>query len=129
MEDFQNSQMPQPPTVTLNNRRVGDPLSPVIELVKQIHASQVTLDAKLTRHMSEETHELAEAIADLIKDSFPEGDPSGHRKYHEASIKKAEAQAEFWNDLKKSVARWGVVGVLGFIALASWKALLLGPRP
>jgi hypothetical protein len=128
MDDFQNSQIPQPPVV-LQNRRVNDPLSPVIELVKQIHANQIALDAKLSKGLGDQTIELATAIATLMKDSFPEGDPDGHRRYHEASIKAAEERAKFWAELKGSVVKWGVVGVLTFIAGAAWKAFLLGPKP
>lgn len=50
-----------------------------------------------------------------IKKAFPNGDIDGHRRYHDAAIKAAEAQERFWDDLKLDVAKKGVWGVLVII--------------
>jgi hypothetical protein len=67
-----------------------------------------------------ETHEL-------FKKSIPNGDPEGHRRAHEAWIKKSEGDEKFWLDLKTSTVRTIVVGVLVWAGLALWAAFLKGP--
>ena len=39
----------------------------------------------------------------------------GHKQYHEAQIKAAEAQEAFWRDLKTEVAKKGTIGLLVII--------------
>lgn len=36
----------------------------------------------------------------------------GHRKFHEAKIKAAEAEARFWNELRLDIAKKGAWGLL-----------------
>jgi hypothetical protein len=60
--------------------------------------------------------------------AFPGDDPDGHRAAHEASIKKTESSARFWNELYSSVVKWGVIGILGFAVIAIWKSFLIGPK-
>lgn len=53
----------------------------------------------------------------MLHNAFPrteagETDIEGHRKYHEAMIKSAEAQAEFWKELRLDIAKKGVWGLL-----------------
>jgi hypothetical protein len=71
--------------------------------------------------------EREKIIGDLLKKSFPDGDPEGHRRYHEASIKKAEMQAKMWADIQVSTAKWGIIGVLAWGAIHLWQAFLQGP--
>jgi hypothetical protein len=68
------------------------------------------------------------AHRDYVMRAFPGDDPDGHRAAHEAWIKRADASTKFWTDLRASVVKWGVIGVLGFIAVATWKAFLQGPK-
>lgn len=44
----------------------------------------------------------------------PDGsvDYDGHRKYHESMIAAAEAQTQFWRELKLEIAKKGVWGLL-----------------
>ena len=66
--------------------------------------------------------DLQKHIADeavMVNHAFPGGDVDGHRMAHTAWIKRAEAQAKFWEDMKSSVAKWGMFGVLGFLLAAS----------
>jgi len=67
------------------------------------------------------------AIEDVLADAFPEGDPVGHRKHHEAVIKAAEKRAQFWTDMATSVAKWGIVGLLAWLVTLAWQGLLSGP--
>jgi hypothetical protein len=99
----------------------------MLEIIKQIHDNQLALDAKLTHHMTNETDELAQAITRLMTDAFPEGDPSGHRRHHELVIRQAEARAVFWQKMVFEIARWGLIGFLGWAAYALWQQFLHGP--
>lgn len=65
---------------------------------------------------------LDEILAEVrkIHGAFPrthegETDFDGHRQYHEAMIRAAEAQAAFWNELKLDVVKKGVWGAIVII--------------
>lgn len=65
---------------------------------------------------------LDEILAEVrkIHGAFPrthegETDFDGHREYHEAMIRAAEAQAAFWNELKLDVVKKGVWGAVVII--------------
>jgi hypothetical protein len=96
-------------------------------LVRAMHTDVNSLRADLKQHMTSETTELAEAVAELLKRSFPDGDPDGHRRHHEASIAAAEAKAAFWEKMRFEITRWGLVGVLGWLAIIAWRGFLAGP--
>lgn len=60
---------------------------------------------------------LSEILSEVkkIHNAFPrdkngDTDFDGHREYHEAMIRAAEAQAAFWNELKLDVVKKGVWG-------------------
>ena len=100
----------------------------LLALVQKVHESQQELDAKLTRHMTDETDELAQAITKLMKEAFPEGDPDGHRRHHELVILREEEKAKFWHEMRIAAAKWAGLGLLTFIAGAAWTKLLAGPH-
>lgn len=54
------------------------------------------------------------------KDEDGEVDYEGHRKYHESLIRAAEAQAEFWSDLKKEVAKKGIIALIVIVLGLLW---------
>jgi len=97
----------------------------IIMLLKVVYDKIDTMDTKLTQHIHDETSSLAEEIASLIIKSFPEGDPDGHRKDHELSIKRAKASADFWEKMRFEISKWGLIGFtgwfIGMIALSVWK--------
>lgn len=99
----------------------------LLTFVKEILDNQHKLDAKLTDHMTNETQELAEAMAQMMASAFPEGDPDGHRKHHELVIRQAEAKAVFWEKMRFELVRWGLIGFLGWAVYALWHAFLAGP--
>ena len=61
-------------------------------------------------HISTEPKEWAKVLSDLMSKSFPDGDPEGHRRYHEAILKEAEKKAEFWVDMSDKLKKWGLIG-------------------
>lgn len=99
----------------------------LIELIRTVHDNQLALSAKLDKHMKEETSELADAIARLMKEAFPEGDPDGHRRHHELVIKQAEEKAEFWQKMRYELSKWGLIGFLGWVVVQLWNGVLAGP--
>lgn len=96
--------------------------------IKELQASIKALDVKLTQHREAEESALAAAIASLRSDAFPDGDPDGHRRHHEALIKQAEARAQFWEKMKLELFKYGLIGFLGWAAIALWQAFLRGPK-
>ena len=70
-------------------------------------------------HIDKRFDEIMEALH-KINTAFatnPDGttDFDGHRKYHEAMIKAATAQEQFWQELKLEVAKKGVWSLLVII--------------
>ena len=66
-----------------------------------------TLLNSLEDHINDE----ADALRKFI-DAFPNNDPEGHRKFHEGQIEAARAQKAFWEDLKRDIAKKGLVGLI-----------------
>jgi len=114
------------PTAYTPDRRVTD-MASIVGLVTEIHKDVKLLDAKLSQHMIDETSELAQEIAKLMRDAFPAGDALGHKAAHEAWIKQTEASAEFWTKMRFELTRWGLFGFIAWAFYALWKAALLGP--
>lgn len=97
------------------------------EDVKGVRTSVTSLDNKLEGHMKDETLELAEAIASIMRKAFPEGDPAGHRATHEADIQAAKDKAEFWKKMRFELSRAGLLAFLLWAAVQLWKGALSGP--
>ncbi len=100
----------------------------MLALIKQIHESQLQLDIRLTKHMTEETTELANAIVRLMADAFANGDTVGHRKAHEAWIENTKEKADFYRKMRLELSKWGLLGFLAWAGYALWSAFLLGPH-
>ncbi|AET91088.1 hypothetical protein BYI23_B004810 [Burkholderia sp. YI23] len=62
---------------------------------------------------------VIERVDDLAK-GFPGGDWEGHRLYHEAVIKKMEARAKLYEDLRADLAKKGLWAVIVAIGAAIW---------
>lgn len=67
---------------------------------------------KLQQTMSEILTEVKKIHGAFPRDESGETDFDGHRQYHEAMIRAAEAQAAFWNELKLDVVKKGVWGAV-----------------
>ena len=74
----------------------------------------------------EEARQIDDRLDEILSEvrkihgAFPrthdgETDFDGHRQYHEAMIRAAEAQAAFWNELKLDVVKKGVWGAIVII--------------
>lgn len=84
--------------------------------VRQETPQEHSIDEKLDLILSE----VKRMRAGFPKDEEGNADYEGHRKYHEALIRSAEAQTEFWNDLKKEVAKKGIIAILVIVCGLAW---------
>ena len=109
-----------------SERRKNDSL--MVLLMQEVHAKIEAMDKRLTQHMTDETLVLAEEIAKLMNNAFPEGDPYGHRKKHEADIAAAIDRAAFWKTIRTEIGKYGIIGLLGWMLYAAWMAFLKGPK-
>jgi hypothetical protein len=70
-------------------------------------------------HLDKRFDEIMDELR-KINSAFPRNidgstDFDGHRQYHEAMIKAATAQEQFWNELKLEVAKKGIWSLLVII--------------
>lgn len=72
--------------------------------------------------------ERLEQKVDAFIAGFPDGDPDGHRRYHEAMIERAKAGTEFRRKLLFELTKWGLLGFTGWLCLSLWQAFLRGPK-
>ena len=100
----------------------------ILALVQQIHAKVEVMHTKLEQHMTEDTSLLANEIKSLMDKAFPNGDPDGHKAAHEAWIRKVEARTEFFKKLTFELSKYGLLGLVGWLALTIWKGILVGPK-
>lgn len=118
MEGHQSADLQSTETVERRqNQRI------LFDLIQQQNAK---LD-KLTEFVRTSTSDQAQRLESLAS-GFPGGDPAGHRRYHEAEIKRIEARAEFWSKLRLSVTQWGLLGFLGWALVSMWHEFLKGPK-
>ena len=101
--------------------------SALLVLVQQVHADVQIFSKRLDEQRHEDALALAAAVVALTLKAFPEGDADGHKKAHEAQMAAVEARAEFWQKLLFEVTKYGVFGVVGWLALKIWTAFLAGP--
>jgi len=102
--------------------------SAVLDLLHIVLNEQREIDHKLTQHIIDETAEFQKILGAAQAVAFPMGDPVGHRRHHEAVIKAAEDRAKFWETLRGELAKWGMLGFLGFAIVALWRSFLQGPK-
>ena len=96
--------------------------------IKELQATVKDLAAKMNYHHAVFREEVEKSVEHVYERSFPAGDPDGHKHHHELVIKREEERLEFWMAMKKELTKWGLVGVLSFLAYAAWTAFLLGPK-
>ncbi len=111
-------------------RREGD--RALIELVKEVHDDVIKMRGELSAHIAQEPEVTKAMIIEVVERSmsraFPDGDPDGHRRAHEAAIAQAEARAAFWQKMLFEVTKYGLFGLLGWLAYHAWVAFLQGPH-
>ncbi len=78
------------------------------------------LDEALAIHTEDERKMIKAMIDDLSARAFPDG-PDSHKLAHKAMMDAANAEREFWTELKVDFAKksiWGILQVLIFLAMA-----------
>lgn len=96
----------------------------VLTMLHSMDAKLTAQDVKLSTHIADETAQFEL----FFNQSFPDGDAGGHKMWHEATIRKIEARAKFWETMKTELAKWGLIGFCGFAAVALWKSFIEGPK-
>jgi len=102
-----------------------------VSVLPEFDKRKTDANMELIRQIFVEVREIRkeqQVYREYITRAFPDDDPDGHRSAHEAWIKKADASAKFWTDLRASVVKWGLFGILGFATVATWRAFLEGPK-
>lgn len=129
-EDFQNSaSFPgQPRNMTVFEERRQRTDDAILLHIKELQSAVRAIDDKLSQHLEEEEAALAKTMENLLKNAFPDSDPDGHRRAHEAWIKKEEDRAEFWSKMRIALAQYGLFGFAGWAVYYLWKAFLMGPK-
>lgn len=126
-EEFVERRVPTLGQVYTGPERRAPTEDALLSLVTQVHEKVDKMQAALHQHMTEDSLKLANELRQLMDNAFPFGDPHGHRSAHEASIRKAEARAEFWKKMTFELSKWGLFGFLGWAAFHLWNAFLHGP--
>ena len=72
-------------------------------------------NAHIDKRFDEIMDELKNISSAFAKNPDGSTDFDGHRRYHEAMIRTATAQEQFWNELKLEIAKKGVWGLLTII--------------
>lgn len=72
-------------------------------------------NAHIDRRFDEVLAELRKINGAFARNADGSVDFDGHRKYHESMIAAAEAQTQFWNELKLEIAKKGIWGLLVII--------------
>jgi hypothetical protein len=109
-----------------NLTRMPEALEAQIALMveEEVERRLSKLEERLMMHMDTKFAQLHR----LITDAFPNGDPHGHRAYHELQIK----QADGWDKIKGEVVSKFLTGGLwiaaGWLAFAVWQAFKEGVK-
>jgi hypothetical protein len=96
--------------------------------LQEVKAEQKKQSQTLTDHINTEPQEWAELMREALGSAFPDGDADGHRRYHEETISALEARSKFWRKMVFEVTKYGLFGVLGWLAYTVWVAFLHGPQ-
>lgn len=101
----------------------GAPADQVPERRQQgrtIREAEAAFERQLQEHEIREQARIKALIEALKIEAFPDG-AEAHRAAHQAMIDAARQEAEFWRDLKFTIAKksiWGILQILGILVLA-----------
>jgi hypothetical protein len=76
------------------------------------------MEEKLVLHMDTRFAQLHK----LITDAFPDGDPHGHRMFHEKSIKDADAWSRIKGEVLSKFLTSGLWVAAAWLAFAIWQS-------
>jgi hypothetical protein len=77
----------------------------------------------LATHMREETSQIA-----TFMKAFPASDPIAHCAAHLEWIEEVRQRKEFYAKMRFELARWGLLGLIGWLAIQAWHGFLKGPH-
>lgn len=97
------------------HREIVEAISELKADLDQRHGENITAQAV----SAAKVNELLRGV-DELRRAFPDGDWDGHRRYHEAIIKKLEAREQFYLDLRGELAKKGLWAVIAMLGVALW---------
>lgn len=122
MADFENSQL-RDEYRGPDRRRVTD--TPVVTeaqvalmVEEEVERRLAKFEDKLMLHLDAKFAQMHK----LIADAFPNGDPHGHRAYHELQIRQADGWDRIKGEVISKVVTGGVWVGLGWLCFAIWQA-------
>lgn len=95
--------------------------------LQELKSEQKEIKQTIADHIETEQKEWADLMRETLGCAFPNCDPEGHRRYHEDTISAMEARSKFWKQMLFEVTKYGLFGVLGWLAYTLWAAFLHGP--
>ena len=101
-------------------------LEHLVRLSSQV--GEVRKELVQTREDMHQRAELSSSQIEELRHAFPADDPAGHRAYHDEVIATARARKEFYQKLLFELAKWGLLGFIGWMVLAGWRDFLKGPN-
>lgn len=91
---------------------------------KEVELRMDKTEQKLMLHMDTKFAQLHK----LITDAFPEGDPHGHRMFHEKSIRDADAWSRIKGEVLSKFLTSGLWVAAGYLIFLIWGAIKEGVR-
>lgn len=85
---------------------------------EEVERRVTKMEDKLMLHMDTKFSQLHR----LISDAFPNGDPHGHRAFHEKSIKDADAWAKIKGEVLSKFLTSGLWVAAGWLAFSIWQS-------
>jgi hypothetical protein len=103
-----------------DDRRIPDATEAQISIMVQeeVDRQLVKFEEKLMLHMDMKFAQLHR----VINDSFPNGDPHGHKAYHELQIKQAGEWERIKADVLSKFLTSGLWVAAGWLAYAVWQS-------
>ena len=95
--------------------------------IQELQATTKELAAKMAYHHAVFREEVEKSVERVYVSAFPDGDPDGHRRHHELVIKREEERVLFWTTMKNELAKWGLIGFVGWAIYYLWIGFLKGP--
>ncbi len=125
-------QMPDTPAaenpLLIHGERRKDSMAALISLIEQLTERVHEMSEKLDKHVASLPAEREQIIKNVLTEALPGGDTVGHRRYHEDVMASLEARTAFWIKMRDELAKWGLIGFLGWAGYALWVAFLQGPH-
>ena len=100
---------------------------------EKLDNTNAKLDAseeRLSKHMEDEEDVLVEVKAQVasLHGAFPEEDIQGHHSYHQSLIERNKWITSLCKDSVKEIAKYGLLGFLGWLLYHLWIDMLAGPH-